>query len=244
MTSIHLPFSLALLAVPALLALATALLRPSARRQSPVPEAVNHRVRLLVMGAFLCAGAALWLAAGTPATPHPLLQPALLAPVMLALTAGLGWVIVRFSRHYMAGDAAEARHLQGLLMTLTSVSLLVISNHAFLFLAAWVAVSLSLHRLLLLYPERPRAALAAHKKFIAARTAELALLEGRPAQDYHRALQAMVRAQQDSKLIHWYGEEGAEKIERADAFEICEYGAQPTEETLRKLFPFFPARSE
>jgi len=58
MTSIHLPFSLALLAVPALLALATALLRPSARRQSPVPEAVNHRVRLLVMGAFLCAGAA------------------------------------------------------------------------------------------------------------------------------------------------------------------------------------------
>lgn len=176
MLPIHLPFNLALMAVPALLALATALLWPVASVRAAVPPVLQRRIQMLLAVAFVLAGFALWARLGSPLAPHALLQPALLAPVMLVLTVGLGWVIVRFSRHYMAGDPAESRHLQGLLATLTSVSLLVISNHAFLFLAAWVAVSLSLHRLLLLYPERPRAALAAHKKFIAARTAELALL--------------------------------------------------------------------
>lgn len=41
-------------------------------------------------------------------------------------------------------------------------------------------------------------------------------------------------------LVRWYGEEGAEKVEYAEAFEICEYGRQPTTEEIRKLFPFLP----
>lgn len=41
-------------------------------------------------------------------------------------------------------------------------------------------------------------------------------------------------------LVRWYGEAEAEKIEAAEAFEICEYGHQPTPEEIRKLFPFFP----
>lgn len=41
-------------------------------------------------------------------------------------------------------------------------------------------------------------------------------------------------------LARWYGAEQAEKIKYAEAFEICEYGRQPTAAQVRELFPFFP----
>jgi LmbE family N-acetylglucosaminyl deacetylase len=41
-------------------------------------------------------------------------------------------------------------------------------------------------------------------------------------------------------LAKWYGAEAAKTVKRAEAFEICEYGARPTEADLRHLFPFFP----
>jgi LmbE family N-acetylglucosaminyl deacetylase len=41
-------------------------------------------------------------------------------------------------------------------------------------------------------------------------------------------------------LSQWYGEEAASKVQYAEAFEICEYGAQPTPEEIRRLFPFLP----
>lgn len=39
-----------------------------------------------------------------------------------------------------------------------------------------------------------------------------------------------------------YGKKAAAKAEYAEAFEICEYGKQPDEAELRRLFPFFPAK--
>jgi LmbE family N-acetylglucosaminyl deacetylase len=41
-------------------------------------------------------------------------------------------------------------------------------------------------------------------------------------------------------LAKWYGEARVDAIEYAEAFEICEYGRQPSEKELRRLFPFFP----
>ncbi len=41
------------------------------------------------------------------------------------------------------------------------------------------------------------------------------------------------------KLEDFYGPEQAAKTHYAEAFEICEYGAQPGKEYLKKLFPFF-----
>jgi N-acetylglucosamine malate deacetylase 1 len=52
-----------------------------------------------------------------------------------------------------------------------------------------------------------------------------------------RATADMYRQQ----LVALYGETGR-SITAAEAFEICEYGRQPTKEDLRTLFPFFAAK--
>ncbi len=38
-------------------------------------------------------------------------------------------------------------------------------------------------------------------------------------------------------LEKWYGPERAAKVQHAEAFEVCEYGYQPNDSDLRKLFP-------
>lgn len=40
-------------------------------------------------------------------------------------------------------------------------------------------------------------------------------------------------------LISWYGEKG-KTVQHAEGFEICEYGKQPDEKELRRLFPMLP----
>ncbi|MCY7422307.1 MAG: PIG-L family deacetylase [Chitinophagaceae bacterium] len=40
-----------------------------------------------------------------------------------------------------------------------------------------------------------------------------------------------------TSLQKWYGNERAALVQNAEAFEICEYGAQPNEEEQKKLFP-------
>ena len=40
-------------------------------------------------------------------------------------------------------------------------------------------------------------------------------------------------------LIKWYGEDG-KTVKHAEGFEICEYGKQPDEEEIRRLFPMLP----
>ncbi|MEX0794868.1 MAG: PIG-L family deacetylase [Pirellulaceae bacterium] len=42
-------------------------------------------------------------------------------------------------------------------------------------------------------------------------------------------------------VVKWYGEEAGKRVKYAETFEICEFGHQPTEEEIRKLFPFLPA---
>jgi hypothetical protein len=38
-------------------------------------------------------------------------------------------------------------------------------------------------------------------------------------------------------LERWYGKEKATAVLHAEAFEICEYGTQPSEDDIRRLFP-------
>jgi hypothetical protein len=41
------------------------------------------------------------------------------------------------------------------------------------------------------------------------------------------------------ELASWYPGEAAKSVKHAEAFEICEYGSQPNQAELRRLFPFF-----
>lgn len=43
-----------------------------------------------------------------------------------------------------------------------------------------------------------------------------------------------------SSLLKWYGDQKGSRIRYAEAFEICEYGRQPSDAEIRDLFPFLP----
>ena len=43
-----------------------------------------------------------------------------------------------------------------------------------------------------------------------------------------------------SALLKWYGEEKGQAVKYAEAFEICEYGTQPSDTEIKRLFPFLP----
>ena len=38
-------------------------------------------------------------------------------------------------------------------------------------------------------------------------------------------------------LEKWYGKDKAALVQHAEAFEICEYGTQPNDDEIRRLFP-------
>jgi LmbE family N-acetylglucosaminyl deacetylase len=42
-----------------------------------------------------------------------------------------------------------------------------------------------------------------------------------------------------SKLVELLGDDKGKAVKYAEAFEVCEYGTQPSKEELKKLFPFF-----
>ena len=46
-----------------------------------------------------------------------------------------------------------------------------------------------------------------------------------------------IRTEVRTALEKWYGKEKAKGIKNAEAFEICEYGAQPNDEEIKRLFP-------
>jgi NAD(P)H-quinone oxidoreductase subunit 5 len=58
------------------------------------------------------------------------------------------------------------------------VSLVVVTDHLAVLTAAWMGASLALHRLLLFFGARPAARVAAHKKFLFSRLADLSMAAG------------------------------------------------------------------
>jgi len=97
---------------------------------------------------------------------------------MLLLVAFVGWIVVRYTRTYLDGEAGQGPFTGWLCLTLAAVMLLVIAGNLLQLVAAWIATSLFLHRLLVFYPKRIAARGAARKKFITARLADAALLLG------------------------------------------------------------------
>lgn len=94
---------------------------------------------------------------------------------ILLLISFIALVVLRYAKNNLDGDPDDARFLKWFITTVLAVIITVTTNHLFVFWLSWTAISLSLHQLLMFYPERPRARLAAHKKFILARTSEVFL---------------------------------------------------------------------
>ena len=113
---------------------------------------------------------------GLPEALAPSLRLDALALAMLVLITFIGLIILRFSHNYLDGDPGQRRYQRWFLYTLTAVALLVIASQLLLFAGAWIASSLCLHQLLTYYGDRPRALLAARKKFITSRLGDIALL--------------------------------------------------------------------
>lgn len=99
-----------------------------------------------------------------------------LTAVMLGLIVLVGWVVVRFSSTYLAGDPFEQRYAARLLATLAAVSVVVVANHLVVLVAAWAAASFALHGLLIFFGDRPVAMAVAHKKFLLARVADACMV--------------------------------------------------------------------
>lgn len=163
-----------LLAGPAALVLAGCL---SGADRAPLMLAARARA------AALLALASALVMAGVVAAIGPVMTggrgPALwfdtLTAVMFTLVSFVGTVVIVYSRNYLAGDPGHGRFLRWLCLTLAAVLILIISGNLVQFGLAWMATSLALNRLLLFYPDRPAAVLAARKKFIASRIGDLCI---------------------------------------------------------------------
>ncbi len=94
---------------------------------------------------------------------------------VLLLVTFIGWVIVGYSQPYLAGEPNQARYIRALLLTLAAVSLVIITNNLLMLALAWLGTSLALHQLLMFYGDRRAAQIAAHKKFLASRLADVCI---------------------------------------------------------------------
>ncbi|MEP6670957.1 MAG: proton-conducting transporter membrane subunit, partial [Chthoniobacter sp.] len=169
-------------AIPALAALAPLLLLAPvlipARTANALGKRFAHGIATLALVAFALAvisalGTLMW----RPAAAHALNLGALrldlfldpLSAVMVVLVSFLGAVVTRYSCNYLDGDAQQGRFAKWLSVTIGSVLTAILSGNLLLFTLAWLAASMSLHKLLIFFSDRPAAILAARKKFLISR---------------------------------------------------------------------------
>lgn len=95
---------------------------------------------------------------------------------MLLLVAFVGWIVVRYARTYLDGEARQGYFIGWLCAALAAVLILVQAGNLIQLVAAWIATSAALHRLLLFYPERVAAQRAARKKRLFSTIGAIALV--------------------------------------------------------------------
>ncbi len=107
--------------------------------------------------------------------PMSWLSQGLLNVTMLVLISFIAFIVLCYAKTNFEADADNRRFLRWFLLTVFAVMVTVSSNYLIVFWLAWLGISLSMHQLLMFYPDRYRATLAAHKKFLFARLAEFFL---------------------------------------------------------------------
>ncbi|AWB34335.1 NADH-quinone oxidoreductase subunit L [Orrella marina] len=138
-----------------------------------------RRLTAITALASLIAAVAVWVA-------HPGTDPVWIIQDWLGLTRfsvifallvqGLGLVISTFSARYLEGEHRQIYYITWLACVLGSVQVLIFAQHWIILITAWSAVGLSMQKLLCFYPDRPFALLAARKKQLADRIADLLLI--------------------------------------------------------------------
>ncbi len=144
--------------LPLLAVAAIAAFRPG-RRPGAVPL-LAEGAALLAFGLAL-GGVAQLVLSGPQTT--ALLQLDAVSATMVTLVSFVGWVVTRYSRTYLDGEAREGAFHALLLATMAGVLILVQSASTLTLIAAFVAVGLGLRHLLLFYADRPEAQRAAAK---------------------------------------------------------------------------------
>ena len=135
------------------------------------------RLRVLAPMALVAAVLSLGLQlAGVSVQLPPGLGVSLTGAWVAVLVQLLGTVIGSFSSRYLQGEPGQPRYVAALGGVLAAVHLLLLADHWVVLIAAWAAVGMTLQRLLCFYPERPFALLAAHKKRLADRMADVLLI--------------------------------------------------------------------
>lgn len=125
--------------------------------------------------AFACTSIA--ATAGQPLSPlQPWLSTSAFGTALALLVQLLCIVITAFSARYLDGEAGQRRYVTALAGVMAAVHLLLLADHWVVLIAAWALVGFALQHLLCFYPDRPFALLAAHKKQIADRVADVLLL--------------------------------------------------------------------
>ncbi|MFE3868748.1 proton-conducting transporter membrane subunit [Flavobacterium sp. LS2P90] len=99
-----------------------------------------------------------------------------LSLIMFSMISIIAIVVLRFSYNYLDGDSNQAKFISELALTIGLVQLLVLSGNIFGLFIAWVFTSLALNKLIVFYPNRKKARIAARKKFIVARLGDIFLL--------------------------------------------------------------------
>jgi len=189
-TNLTIPWlSAAALALMPVGLLLTAVPRVQSTRHSA--RSARHRVRwaaLFALAAALVADLAFFLGAQASwvlaEIPLPGLRFALPLSIAvngltLALATLVSFVIVmiaQYSVQYLDGDPQQARFSRLLAFTAGFFLIVVVAGNLGLFTLGIIATGFSLHQLLKFYSERPKAIMAAHKKSIFSRSADLCLL--------------------------------------------------------------------
>jgi NAD(P)H-quinone oxidoreductase subunit 5 len=93
--------------------------------------------------------------------------------VVAVLVQFLAWVIGRFSAHYLRDEPRQAQVWVAFLNVQIAVQTLLLADSLTLMFLAYSAIGWSMEALLCFYPERPFALLAARKKVLADRVADV-----------------------------------------------------------------------
>ncbi len=158
---------LSFLAPLALIAVALLALTRPHRRPKALPALAEGAAGLSMVLALLSVAQLLAFGPQAAALGDGALMLALrldaISATMALLVAFVGWIVVRYSRRYLDGEAREGAFHGLMLAALASVLILVQSGSLPVLVLAFAAVGLCLRALLLFYPDRPEAQRAAAK---------------------------------------------------------------------------------